>query len=515
MAADWPFGLLIQTEGNLQRHGQRRLISEGTPRDRRYDVVVIGAGLVGCEVAQRLRRQGADVVVIEAGPHRGHRHIGERAETEYLENRDTDPDFRAYFPFNSHAGLGSAGYRRRVGGRGLYWRGIVLPIERRALDDWPAEVSNRLADGPNQPGSYARLISELDQWVGVGGTSAPRNTCESRMLDKLEDFGLHAVPTPRAVRTGVDGRWSAYSAVGELPSECVRSGAPVTAIVPESRGFRVSIDFDACGVMADRVVLAGGAFENIRLVDSMLLEVNASRPSEYPVFDHVATGSVMFEPHVTSGSADASSGSVDPRVPAEGSVWLGYVPEADSNLFFEQRPMHGGVVHDSWTMGEYPIHSPALLTVSRDRGLTLDVPARSVAAVSELHERQIHALRAALDRCGIDLAGGAVGGYRAAEELALANPGAAFPYFEPPGDLDHESSGLAIGGDLVSTEGELRAIPGIYVSGSALFPRPGAANPSLTSLALAAQMAIHLGSGGGAVSPRNDVSIDRELGVSK
>jgi choline dehydrogenase-like flavoprotein len=63
------------------------------------------------------------------------------------------------------------------------------------------------------------------------------------------------------------------------------------------------------------------------------------------------------------------------------------------------------------------------------------------------------------------------------------------PYRCPLGTVDHEGGTLALGSECVGASSELRELPGVFVGGPCLFPRAGAANPSLTTLALGAYVA--------------------------
>jgi choline dehydrogenase-like flavoprotein len=75
---------------------------------------------------------------------------------------------------------------------------------------------------------------------------------------------------------------------------------------------------------------------------------------------------------------------------------------------------------------------------------------------------------------------------------AEAQPGTAVIYDATIGELDHESGGLPLGGEHVDVRGHLREAPGVAVAGPCLIPRAGAANPSLTTLALARYVVQHL-----------------------
>jgi choline dehydrogenase-like flavoprotein len=69
--------------------------------------------------------------------------------------------------------------------------------------------------------------------------------------------------------------------------------------------------------------------------------------------------------------------------------------------------------------------------------------------------------------------------------LALGRPGAVVPYTLGLGTMHHDTSTLPLGVGLLDDTGRALHAGPTYITGSAVFPRAGAANPALTVLALA------------------------------
>jgi len=333
----------------------------------RRDLVVVGSGLTGCEIAAGCRAYGMDLLVIEAGPYRGSGHIAAEAATRSVEQRTADPDFCAFLdPAKDAASTG--GYRRRVGGRGLYWRGIVVPIEPDALLDWPAPVREALLGSADRPGSYAAMAQFLDDWIAETGVDGHRNLTEERLVAELQALGVPARPTPRAVRHLPGGSWEAYSALTRVPADRVVPNRPVVDIMPlDDGGYRVCCE-GGWFIETRAVVLAAGAYAVIALADRLLPA--PSRPSAYAVVDHIASGAVHFEPSQVRPSAEASA-------------FLGFRPDAGSNMFVEATADDGGVLHDVWAMAEQPPQYPAALQVEGG-GLRLRLDRPAVAAIEDV-----------------------------------------------------------------------------------------------------------------------------------
>lgn len=435
-----------------------------------YPVVILGSGMSGAAVAGALARRGILHIVADVGVHSGTDHVACDETTRRWLAPQWDPAFRAVSdaPRGTHYGADSGG-RLRVGGRSLYWRGIVLRLEDYAFDGWPARVVDVLQPGDGDAGFYAEVETRLRSWAPRLGEV--RNADEAALLARLRSVGFgDAIPTPRAVRHHDGGLWSAYSPLCELANASVLSGMSMRAIEP--RRDRVDLVFDSARGMqrlrAAAVVLCTGTIENARIVADLV-----ARPGPYPLVDHHSQGWVCVLPE-QSGDGEAS-------------VLVGRVSAGRFNSFAEIHRVQGCSVLDVWTMGEQLPSASSTVSFARDGSATFAVgltPADHALLADQ--SVALDELRSALGLHALD---DASADYDAALERAVSSPGVAVPYRCALGTIDHDACTLPLDGELVSTTGELRDVPRVFVGGPCLFPRPGAANPSLTIMALAGYVA--------------------------
>ncbi|MFC5286639.1 NAD(P)-binding protein [Actinokineospora guangxiensis] len=416
-------------------------------------LAVVGSGLSGAAAARLLQLHGVEHVLVERGPNLGVRHVGSDERTAHLENPREDPSFRAFDIGASSPYAPTAGYRSRVGGRGLYWRGICLRIEPEALASWP--------DGPREAllsEHYGAAEETLARWVGRP-LAAARSATEQRLVQTLSAAGYSATATPRAVRFS-DGGWSAYSPIAELSAARIRPDRQVTSVVRRpGRGF--VLRGPAHELVVDGVIFAAGVFENVRLVAGLTGADQAAK-----IVDHVASGFLVFGPGGEHDTVDASA-------------YAGFHRSAGSNLFVESGAVDGGTMIDAWAMGEQPPDAASVLS-----GGAVALDARARHRLDDVEARQRRLLDDAAARLGFSAPRWAGLDFDAASRRARREPGVAIGYRAGIGELDHESCGLPVGGELVDDDGRLRAAPDAYVVGPCLFPRAGAANPTLTTLAL-------------------------------
>jgi NAD(P)-binding Rossmann-like domain len=151
--------------------------------------VIVGAGMAGLAVARSMVEHGAEPpLVLEAGPDEGARHYRAafdpaRAQEMWL-TPETDPCFwRPYRSLNDNY-TDITGLRRRVGGRSLYWHGVVLPIEGQALADaWPRVIADELTRSwHGGPGLYEQQISAIREWAGQCLAPGTGLTLQRRVL---------------------------------------------------------------------------------------------------------------------------------------------------------------------------------------------------------------------------------------------------------------------------------------------------------------------------------------------
>lgn len=473
-------------------------------------VLVLGGGLSGLAAAQRLAVRGVDeIVVVEAGDRTLDDHINALLSEEEIENRWRVPgeDPVLWRPWDSvsspHYG-GATGLRCQLGGRSLYWHGVVLPMDPWALADgspWPADLmsGNRL---------YEEVERDLTQWSGRP-LDGVRSATEESLLDWFRSIGCPtAQRTPLAVQrfaTESGPRWRAYNplyagtahapAVHDVEAVRIVTGARAVHVALHAGTVEALLEDRATGavraVRADAVVLAAGTIENTRLVAQALGDREQVRYTG--LSDHVLQG---FTVHLPDHPWGAGGG--------EGACLLALGDgETRSNTFVKliDAPAGDGVFLDVWEMGEqepsdlgaveFPDRSRTPWRTSVRTGLT----ARDVELITRQQHRLQQLWEATADALGLsgsrldfgDYATGNrdVDGYL---EEAVTTSGTAVGYVNTLGATDHESGSLPYG-KILDPTGQVRGAEGVFVVGPATFPRPGAANPSLTTLALARHVA--------------------------
>jgi hypothetical protein len=487
------------------------------PGDDRCEVLVVGGGMSGLELARHLDRpSGPRTIVLEAGPggdllHVNAAHSPARALRKWLQPSTDEYFWRPWATASAPHYALTAGLRRRVGGRSLYWHGVSLPLEDWALCEpyWPAGVVTDLTDScAGGPSLYDQVRADLAAWCG-------RSLANPGPAVTIGRFSF--LPTPQAIRPypAADGpRWRAYSPAdywAEGPGRDsatvhVRGGLEVLSVeVSGGRAGGVVVRDKAGrarGLEAGVVVLAAGTIENTRLGMRALHDAGAlSSRVRAGLADHLVHG-------VTGVLAPDT-------VPPEFLAWAredtflySPCPEDRSNIFLRiSRNSPGAVVFDAWAMGEQlPGESCTVECVGTD-----DEPWRAVvhAGLSAADVAVVNAQRDRLAALWADFSCLLAGGGSAAPVFpdfdrpscmlenvlpaleTLPPQAAPLAWCGPLGSEYHESGTLPIG-EILGADLQFRDVPGLYAAGPCTYPRPGAANPSLTSLALSRRLARQL-----------------------
>jgi choline dehydrogenase-like flavoprotein len=233
------------------------------------DVVVVGSGIAGAEVALTLSRRGADVLLLESG--RGEFDPDIQALNDVVftgkAHRALDPDagYHAYLPPE----MRGASRIRQFGGTSNVWTGKWKYLQRSDFEArpwvphsaWPIGFEELLAH-------YRATAAEY----GFGDLEAEADRTEIRALRarvaaaglKLSSFYWEETPTRTRVRFGDEMRASRHLRV--------MLGATVTELVPDAQGRRIetvvcrSLGGRSLGVSGREVVLAAGAIETPRLL---------------------------------------------------------------------------------------------------------------------------------------------------------------------------------------------------------------------------------------------------------
>ena len=472
------------------------------------DLVIVGAGMAGLTLAAELEAaSGAVPLVLEAGPDSGLDHyryaLDQRRAQAYWLTPEVDPDFWRPYQSAGDSFGGIAGLRRRLGGRSLYWHGVTLPIEPWALlsAEWPTAVRHSLLDRwHGGPSLYEQVTGELERWSQRSSLSGPH-------CAQLAGYSLRETPT--AVRVEANGRRRIYSPV-EYWRATERSLPVITGcytlglLIRHSRivGVRVHHNGATSDIRAAKVVLAAGTVENSRLVIQALNESGRlDQPELTGLADKISYGfAVVLRPDaVPSWLADAA---------AQGRVFVAAAESLRSNLFvrgFLSDTGEPGV--DVWLMGEQLPEKEGFIRC-RDSGgwpwtthvgRTLSQTDIQLAAAQRIELERVHtALSEIVGGQLKPLEFDAEFGSRDLTRRMMATPamdssGVPVTYSFPIGSEQHESGTLRMG-ELVDADQRVIGIDGLFATGPCVFPRPGAANPALTTLALAKHLAGTLAS---------------------
>lgn len=502
--------------------------------DPHFRVVIAGGGLAGLEVARQLAALGVeDVLVVEAGPARDLMHVNAAHEPGDALRTFLDPGTDPHFhrPWTSGSAphyTANAGLRRRLGGRSLYWYGASLPVEDWALSHWPKPVAEDLSvSWQGGKPLYERVAADL--------------SVDSRPLALQEPAlrfgGFRLARTPQAgAGFGGGDRWYAYS-----PLDHWRD--PVTgAVLDGPRGTRflcgtevVSVDVRdgrARGVLvrdgaadggtrriaADTVVLGAGTVENSRLAIQALCSADPYRaPRVAGLTDHIVQGFFLrMQGMAEQGSTDQSttdgraSGALRDIEP--GSYVTACEDGVRSNLFVTvERPAPGAYLFDVRLTGEQLPGAGGHVTCepSGEHPWRTTVTAELGAADRDLIARQRKVLEEVwrLLAAEFGLSGepldfddfdhpARTNAFVLPESIGAAATEGPFTWSSLLGTEDHEGCTLPLGG-VLDDRHEFTDVPGLYACGPATFPRMGAANPSLTTLALARRLASVLATADG------------------
>lgn len=465
-----------------------------------YDVVVIGGGMSGLEAACELANDDVEVLVVDAAAP-AHRRPEETKTARW--STTWPPHFV------------DVGAPELAGGRSRRWHGVVIRLEPWALGDraWPDPVVAALEGTTGHPGLYDEVEADLTAWRGSALDLAAGQSEEDLVEAVAVWAGEPARVVPRAVRqhapvsspgvgayTPID-RWTDIVSARGIRGRADLGLASMAVEVLTRRGRAVGVRLldlaTGCvsTIAAGAVLAAAGTFENTRLV----AQTRTGRATFAGLHDHLVQGFVMQLPPEALGLGEE----------AEGFTMVQGTPESRSNLFVRVRTAgfgRGDVVVDVWAMGEQRRGGDVRFAAASPPPW----PAAVVPSLDWADEAVLDSQRRWLDRVWVAIAATAGRSAPPLEipdfrqnprpfEAALAEAGEAgspIGYSWPLGTVDHEGGTLPLGSRL-DDRGAVPGLEGFYVVGPAVFPRAGAANPSLTTLALARRTArAVLGSSG-------------------
>ncbi|QCC47767.1 GMC family oxidoreductase [Halobellus limi] len=514
----------------------------------RADVCVVGSGPAGALVAHRLAEQGADVVVLEAGPRfdfadrreQQERHIrpGMDDPWEMGGPRDDYTTAGRHYPLNAARVKG-------VGGSTLHWQGMVMRLHERDF-----EMETRHGVGVDWPIDYEDLrpyYADAERALGVAGamdnpyappreepyplSAFPPSYSDSLFAEACERLGIdmHSVPNARNSEP-YDGR-APCQGYGTCRPVCP-SGAKYTAEShvekAESAGARVidhapvqRLEHDDAGDVVEaavyatpdgtghrqtarRFVLACGGVENARL---LLLSASEQHP------DGLANSSDavgrFFMDHLFAGAG----GRLDERTRQN---HVGFITSECHQFYDDEDPIEGTKLEFLNYAGPSPViealHAETwgdeLLAQLRESygthiamgGLVEQLPEAENRITLDPERRDDHGnpvphvewslserTKRAVRRAN-DVQ------HAILEELGVDIEWTVGP--EATGPAYHQMGTTRMGTDpdesVVDAECRTHDLSNLWVVGSSVFPTGGAMNPTLTIAALSLRAAASL-----------------------
>lgn len=431
--------------------------------------------MAGLETAISLAHPAIDIEIIEQGP-------SERLEHVKWDKTPHSGDEKVQTWTSTNWGEGG-GLSERLGGRSLCWHGVVLEIEPEALASWPSEWQEKLT---GQDGLYSQTFSEISRQYppqALGGKSPER---------LLEQLDMKRVPQVARYDQSTH-LFTAYSPLQEARKlaqksdgfrfvrETVRSVEPqrdgrwAVNVTRSDGSYSIRKDFDAC-------VLAASAIGNIQIMAQALDQQVATK-----ITDHFNVGYVGW-------IADNGPSTVVEHP----MLYSGYRHDAatSSNLFLQQMraPLGGyavelcGIIEQGETRKEYStlVATPGPNGVARAH-IEAQVSQKDIDRL-EVVKNQLADIVSQLT-LGIPrfIEDGNIDFDTARVAVGRSGLGSFAPYTSAYGAYEHESCTHPVGGEGllgITHELESKELSGIFLAGPGSFSRMGAANPSLTTLAM-------------------------------
>lgn len=476
-----------------------------------YDVLIVGSGMGGGVLASRLAAAGADVLVVEAGSYLFPTHVGNLPRRLKVGQFDKHiwslwADFKVTNYVNTPGSAFEGGQGFNLGGRSLFWGGLIPRQAPWELAAWPAPIRDYLLGGgydqaeaalnrtPPAPSGFqtdsrTRLEGLLPGFVAQDGPVAVQyrgasalaistglfSTADLLMQDRLLDDPGHAVPTIN-LNTAV---WRVDVDPGDPTRAIGVTGWDLVAGRP--RSYR-----------ATTVVLSAGTIESAKIA----LQSGLADPSGLigrGLTDHTIRYRHFTLPPGSAAASTTESAKVLLTHPQASTTEHGFDVVVELGADFNQGryvdPAHLALeraARADWMLGEavfmfYADLNPANgLTVTGDPSADAQVtvaptppPAAVLAEADRLAAALLQGLGAqpVLGEVGLGLQDAKLGGV--AHEVGTLRTG-------PPG------------AGVVDTDLRFHGYDNLYACDNSVFAASPAANPSLTTTALALRLAAHL-----------------------
>ena len=481
----------------------------------KVNILILGGGMSGLELAKHLHTREVENIVIEAGPAEDCNHINAGEEylraNEFWKNEQSDKyAYRSWRSLSEpHFSKGTC-LRRRVGGRSLYWHGVILPIASDTLRYWPANIVSDLTENwLGGPPLYTLVQSDILEWAEKNYNADYRF--------KLSHFEFQIVP--QATRTLEDAdRWEAYSPLSYWKEDNKLEKPPI--IISGYEAEELIIKNGKCvgaklrniesnevhHILSDKCVLALGTIENSRLATQALYDTgNFMEKKITGLVDHIVQGfNVTFEyDNVPSTISQLIESNPD-------TIFFSHsLSDERFNLFFTIGHSDFGIELEAWAMGEQIPSTQGSITIKKQHeSIPLDISCNLIHTENILIKKEKYELNIFWrEICkntnipfkplnfddGFIIHARTMGDVHSqfCSPSRVVNYNVPTTWISPLGTENHESSTLPLG-IVLNENHEFNQISNLFAIGPSTFPRPGAANPSLTTLALSRRLAYIL-----------------------